>query len=453
MKTPKLFKFFVATLALSFVGIMGAAVFGFIDLYSLFVGGTSVLAMSVAAASTSGTSTTETIAAESENLLDKTISQNITEMKPSRYPLDTIMRKIGMDVNAKSWDYNWYSVGQRDNEDTVAVTLAASGTTSNTSKVHELIVTNSKIFHKDDNILVPTVNGWDSKPLMLHVVEKYPTQDKLVVVAVNGTGTNKRDVPQIAATTAIVIIGNSKAETDAQTTPYQGYPTDTFNYMQIHMAQVEASVYEQLHKKEVNWGMHNYMAQALYDFRKKSELTSLFGVKAKIEDPVEGDTKYFSDGITRLITKGIEYDPTSIGNATWASWGKQIFTGNDGSEKRLLFTGADFMESMVGIPTVTKQIEAKQTEVKWGLSFKSIDCGGFGELLVAYHPLFDQAGWKARGLVLDVNYLERAVMKPMATREVDLKGSGQKNVDAKVIEEVFCTATRYPDVHAIIKPQ
>lgn len=444
----------VFLLALIVVGVL--ALQGNIDLswFTTAITGTSLAFAAAAGTFTTESATTQTMADSSPNLPLSTISQKITEMKPSAYPLDTILRKIGESVRTESWEYKWYNIDQRAIQDTIKTTKSATGTSSSSTQIFEIAVNNVVNWSVDDNLIFLTaadaqINGGDSKVLVANVVAKNSAANTITILALNGLGTNARDLPELAAGVKIVCIGNAKAEKDAQTTPYQAYPQDTYNYCQIHMAQVEQSFYEKIHKKEVNWSYNDYRAQSIYDMRRKAELTSLWGKKGKFYDPVGDDYKYMSDGIMRLITKGLEYSGSSITNETFAGWGKDIFTGNSGSDKRIMFVGGNLMKSLLGVPTITKQIEAKQTEVVWGITFNKIDTG-FGELLVKYHNLFDVSGYADNGLVLDVNYLEKVNFKEMSTSELMLKESGQKNVQATLIEEAFCVATRYPDLHAII---
>jgi hypothetical protein len=441
---------------LALIAVGGLAFGGIFDpsWLTITLTGTSLSFAAAAGTTTTGTATTETMKDSSANLPLSTISQKITEMKPSAYPLDTILRKIGEPVKTESWDYKWYNIDQRAIQDTVKTTLSSTGTTSASSQIFELAVNNVVNWGVDDNLIFLTEAGVQitntaGAAIVANIVAKNSAQNTITLLALNGNGTNSRDLPELAAGVQLVCIGNAKAEKDAQTTPYQAYPQDTFNYCQIHMAQVEQSFYEKIHKKEVNWSYNDYRAQSIYDMRRKAELTSLWGVKGKFYDPVGDDYKYMSDGITRLITKGLEYSGSSITNDTFAGWGKDIFTGNSGSDKRIMFVGGNLMKSLLSVPTITKQIEAKQTEVVWGIRFNKIDTG-FGELLVKYHNLFDVSGYADNGLVLDVNYLEKVNFKEMSTRELSLKDSGQKNVQATLIEEAFCVATRYPDLHAII---
>lgn len=415
--------------------------------------GTTLAFAAAAGTTTNETSTTETIAAGSSELLDNTISKKITELKPSASPLDTILREIGDATETKSWEYEYYYIDQKGISDTIKTSFSATTGSAPVNTVHELYINTPHIWNIDDNAMFLDINGASSKPLVVHIVDVNPAASRLTVLPVNGTGANGFDLPAIAQGKSLVRIGNAKAETDAQTTPYQAYPQKESNYVQIHMAQIEESIYAALHEKEVAWNLNDHRLQALYDLRRSMELTSLFGVKKKVYDPIGRDSKYMSGGITSYITKGLSYTEAALdgngGNAVFAGWGKDIFTGNSGSEKRVMFVGGTFNKDMLSIPTVTKQIEAKSTEVVWGITFKKIDTG-FGELLVKYHPLLDQVGYGTKAIVLDVNYLEKVVFKPMSTTELELIKSGQKNAKAQTIGETFGIITRYPDLHAII---
>ena len=441
--------FVVASLAL--VGMFAAGIFAIGGLIG-GMAGTSLAMAAPSGTTTDQTSTTETIASGSSELLLNTISKKITELKPSAAPLDTILREIGSTTAVKSWEYEWYYIDQKGIEDSIKTAFSATNGSAPANTVHEIYVNNIHIWNVDDvAMFIDGIVGASSKPLVVHIVDKVPSAFKLIVVPLNGTGTNGYDMPAIAQTKKLIRIGNAKSEKDAQTTPYAAYPQKTSNYCQIHMAQVEESVYAMLHDKEVKWDINDHKLQALYDLRRSMELTSLFGVKKYQFDPIGNDHKYFSDGITNIISKGLEWSASAgINNAKFASWGKNIFTGNSGSEKRVLFVGANLMEALLSTPTIVKQIEAKSTEVVWGITFKKIDTG-FGELLVKHHALFDESGWGDNGLVLDVNYLEKAVFNPMESKELELIKSGQKNAKAQVVQETFCVATRYPDLHAIIR--
>jgi len=415
--------------------------------------GGMVYAVAGAATVSMETPTTVVAASASSDLLLTNISKKITEMKPAATPLDTILRNISLTENIKAWKSEWYSSDVRGISTTVATSFdtSASGTVDSTGAINTITVTDIHIFAVDDNVLVEGINGGDDKELVLHIVAKNTTAKTISVIAVNGLGDDEDLVPDIPSTTTIIRIGNAKSQLDAQTTPYTTFPQKTYNYAQIHMAQIEEGTYLALTAKEVNWDITDYKLQALYDLRRSFELTSLFGARGYKYDPEGEDYKYFSGGIYRYATGALEYTAGAMTEKRFNEWARDIFTGNSGSDTRILFAGKDLMTDMMSVSSVVKQIEAKGTELMFGVKFNKIETS-FGTLAVKHHNLFNDVGWAAKGMVLDVNNIERHVFKPMATAKIDLKGSGQKNADAYKVDEAFCIATRYPATHAIIEP-
>ena len=420
---------------------------------ALVAGGTTLAFAAAAGAVTQDTPDTVIAAGASTELLTTTISKKITEMKPSATPLDTILRNLNNTVKVESWKTEWYSSDVRGISTTTAAPFdtSASGTVDSSGTMHTITVTDIHIFNVDDNVLVQGVLGGDSKDLVVHIVGKTTSPKTITVIAINGTGAGEDDVPDIPSGTTIIRIGNSKNENDAQTTPYTTFPQKTYNYCQIHMAQIEEGAYLALHAKEVNWDITDYRMQALYDMRRSFELTSLLGARGFKYDPVGEDWKYFSGGIYRYIPTSLEYTSGGLTDKTFNGWARDIFNGNAGSDSRVLFVGKDLMTEMASVSTIQKQIEAKATEVKFGVKFNVIETN-FGTLNVKHHSLFNDIGWAGKGMVLDVNNIERHVFKEMASTKIDLKGSGQKNADAYKIDETFCLATRYPGTHFMIEP-
>lgn len=448
MKTKNIF---MTVMAVVLIALTAVALNGLSAMFA----GVGVLAFAtIAAATTMETPDTAIATSASTELLTNTISRKITEMKPSRNPMDTILRNTSLTENIKSWKSEWYSSDVRGVSTTVAVSFdtSASGTVDSSGAVNTITVTDIHIFAVDDNVLVKDINGGDDKELVLHIVARNTSAKTISVIAVNGLGDDEDLVPDIPATTTIIRIGNAKNENDAQTTPYTTFPQKTYNYCQIHMAQIEEGAYLALHSKEVNWDVHDYRMQALYDLRRSYELTSLFGARGYKYDPEGEDWKYFSGGIYRYADGGaLEYTPGAMTEKRFNEWAREIFTGNAGSDTRILFAGKELMSDMMSVGTVIKQIEAKGTEVKFGIKFNMIETS-FGTLAVKHHDLFNDVGWEDKGMVLDVNNIERHVFKPMAVTKLDLVGSGQKNANAWKIDEAFCIATRYPATHFIIEP-
>ncbi len=434
---------------LAFIALSLAVVVGFVDVSALLGGSTLAMAAGAGTVIEGEPVTTTGVTAASSELLDNSIRQNITKMKPSATPLDTIIRNVGLVVPVKSWQSEWYAVDSRGIADTVKTQLNASSGSVAQWSTHALIVNNPHIWSIDDNILVPTINGNDSLPLVFHVVAKNASTYTLTVIAANGTGTHDGDTPVIAVGVGLVRIGNAKSELDAQTSPYAVFPQKSSNYCQVHMAQVEESMYDKLHEKEVNWDITDYRAESIYDMKRSMELANLFGYKLKLYDSVGEDWKYLSGGITRYITKGLTYVSGALDKGVYIGWNKTIFDGNSGSDTRVLFAGSTLLAELHECETVNRQIDAKNVEVMFGIKFNKIETN-FGTLLVKHHKLFNDCGWATKGIVLDIANLEKHIFKPLQTTSLELKKTGIKNANAFVIDEAFCLATRYPDTHALI---
>jgi hypothetical protein len=392
------------------------------------------------------------------------VSKKITEMRPAATPLDTILRSIENQVSVASFKTEFYAVSSRDLIDTVHIAFTRD--TDGVESV-DLAVHNISAWTDDDTVMMYGVNSGavdagysDGLDLVCFVVSRNVSGGTIKVQPINGPeGLNskvgKMVLPTIPIDTKLVRMGTCKNELDAQTAPYGIVPVKDYNYLQIFMAQAEEGTFQKLHEKEVEYSFSDYEAQNIYDMRARMEYSYLFGVRSKFYDVTNLKERFMTGGLTRYITTGLEYGTggadRTIDNPTVINWTKSIFRGNSGSDRRVMFMGDSFAANMMGADTVQRQIDAKKTERVYGVTFNLVETN-FGQLLCKHHNLLDLAGWGEKAIVLDLNYVEKHTWKPMAVRQLDLKGSGQRNVVATVIEETSGAVLRYPAVHAIIGP-
>lgn len=443
---------FMMMAVLAIMGVCGVD-FGGGILNAIFSPEGLVLGMATAAAQATGdTVTTETVAVASPDLLRNEISKAITKIRPDRYPLDTILREIGNVGRCKAWEYEYWTVDVRG----VTDTCNGGYTKSATSSTAKIPVSNMHIWGVDDNLIFPTVNGGDGTPLRCNVVARHPSENKIEVIALNGwnaAGTALGDlVPNIEDAKPMTRLAAAKAETDAQTQPYANMPTNETNYVQIMMAQVEESLVNKMVNKEVDWGIMDYKRDAIEDMRRTAELQMLFGYKKKAYDPVSQKYKYNMGGALQNITALTEWDRTNgITKADFNAWGKAIFTGNNGSDRKIVFAGNGLLEALMNVDLINKQLEAGKTEIVAGMKFKLIETT-FGDLLLKRHQAFDDVyGYTYNGLVLDLEHIERRYMEHTQTKKLDLDNTGQKRVDAQRILESWTMAFRHPDCHRWLK--
>ena len=417
-----------------------------------FAAGAGVIFAEATAAATMETATNESLAAAAENLLRPEISKLITKIRRDVYPLDTIMREVGKVRKIESTEWKYYTKDERGIQDTVTAAYVYAG-----AKSANLTVTNAHYWTDHDIALFPAINGGDGKKLRCMVSAVNVPLNQITVTPVNGrdaAGTAVGDLmPAIAANASVSRIGNAHGETDAQATPVEIAPYDTFNYTQIFMAQVEESLVAKKQLKEVDLNIMDYKEDAIIDMRAQAELAMIFGYPKKdFYDPVLRKKVNLVGGADYYITKTKEYTKANaINNATFNSWTKYIFTGNNGSDKRILWAGNNLLERMLNADIVQKQMDAKNTEMVAGISFNRI-VTGFGELLVRRHQIFEEVyGYSDNGLVLDINHVERGIYEPTEIKDLELDKTGQKRVDAKRILEHWSMAFKNLDTHCWIK--
>lgn len=410
-----------------------------------------VVAATAAGQAIDETVTTGVVKTATPNLLRPEISNVITKVRPDIFPMDTILRQVGRVGKCDSREYKFYSSAVRGVSDiiTAEYTFAETDTA-------ELSVTNPHIWLPDDVGFFPEVLDNNSKEIRFKVTKVDNSNKKLTVVAVNGVGAGGlltgAYLPTIANGKKFTRIGNAKGEVDAQNTPYANMPTDTSNYVQIFMCQVEESLVEQQHNKEVEYNINDFQTDAIYDMRRMAEMTMLFGFpKQDVFDPDAQKAVDLMGGAKHFITKTETYDVTTAGtDAVFNAWGAKIFAGNNGSYTRVLFAGNGLLEWMMNIPTVQKQLASNKTEVVAGLKFKVIETF-WGDLLVRRHQAFDDVeGYTNNGLVLDLDNVERRIREATNTQKLDLDKTGQRRVNAYRITEAWTMAFRNPSTHCWI---
>lgn len=399
--------------------------------------------------------TTDVTRSESPDLIQDTVDQRITKMRPSATPLDQIMRHA-TPKKAGSMKFDYYSTDIRPVKSTVAVKYTADST----KETAALTVENGKLFDETDTIYVPSITGYDdagnatTKALVLYVISV--SSNTVTVLAVNGgagTGANEgfTYVPTIEANTKIYRMARAASEGEVQTSPYSALPTKKNNYCQIFKCQVAMTSIQAMSDKEVKWTPSEIEEQAVYEFRMAMEASYLFGVKKYFYNSTKKAYVYTTEGVVNAITKTIEYPAANMKNEDVVDIHKEIFTGNSGSRKRIMLAGSGFVANWSKIQTVEKQLEAGNTVVAWGIEWKSVTTN-FGETLLLQHDLLDMYGFEDKAIVIDPQYLDKWAFKSMSRDVLDLKKAGTYDGDVAVLTEISGPALRYPSCHAILVP-
>lgn len=422
--------------------------------------------------------------AEAQGLNMQDVSQEITKMNPDRYPLDTIMRNYAKKVRrVSSQECKYYQQSAKPMQDMLDASVHGTGAsaaspTSSYSVGGQGIasifvqVKNAKIWRPKDTLLMRelemncdgtgklVIDGGDSVyyDQMFYVAQKSGAVLELVPIGgMKGSGSMSGTyiVPSFDASVTLYRMGSAMAEKDAKTEPFAMLPASSVNYCQNFMCQIEQSTFEKMTKKEVPVSFSDQEVDMLYNMRGEIESSFIWGEKFIYDNG--GDRTYFTEGITRQIKKVLMYGEgggdLTLTAQEYTAWMKSLFTGNDGSTDRVLLAGADLIAAIELLRESQKQISGNTVQETYlGVKCTSI-VSTFGVLHIVHAPLFDEQGWSAKGLAFDPEHIYKEEFQPMIAKDLDFKSSGEKNADAKMLQEVSCLVLRYPDCHAIIEPR
>lgn len=368
----------------------------------------------------------------------------ITKIRPTVTPLDTILRH-GKSKKATGWEFGWYSVDVLPVETKVATYTLDETPNAWGFKCATLTVDAPALFQETDTIRIEGTDG----SYIFYIQEKTKSGSTTNLLLSYG----EEDAPAVSKITkgsVVYRLGRAAKEGDVQTINYAAYPVKDKNYCQIFKWQVAQSFIDSLHKKDVNWGMSDVEEQATYEFKLAQEASFLFGKKTRYIAKNDQEV-YATGGIVRAIEDagGILDLDTTAGNAGFIDLTKQIFQGNVGNRKRVVFMGSDFNASISKIEAVQKQLASNETKVIWGIEWNEIRTN-FGSLMCMQHDLLDLYGYKDKAIVLDVDNIDKYVWFNKM-KDLDMESTGQFDGKVKVYTEVAGVALRYPATHAVVR--
>ena len=375
------------------------------------------------------------------NYLDDDLNPTIVKIRPQDTPIDTITRMIGNTEKSESWEAGGWEIGTREITDEIK---SVSGNT--------VTVSNGDMWLVGDTFVVTTEDGpflAEGLPVSCLITAK--TGDVLSVQRVGKT-VNTVMPSSIPAGAVALRLSRAVSELAASVTGFAIQPTDRKYFNQTHMCQVEESVIHAIHKKKVAMDFSTYKEQTLWDFKRGMEFANLFQVGGLSKD-VEGNLVHLATGIWWQMDQQSSIDfSKAMTDDDWNALGKDIFEGNNGSDRRFLLAGPELMLHISRVPAYAKQLEAKNTELVLGVRVYKIETP-FGELLVKPMGTLFEGYFAKCGIVLDVNYLKKFVMEPLTATVLELDKTGQRRVKNAVrMHETYSLFLENLPVHRRIVP-
>lgn len=415
------------------------------------------------------------------NLAD--IAKEVSMFNPSRFLMDTLFRRGGFGFGGKvgkatSLVKRFYGFNNTYLTDTLAdsgATAENSGTTSATpvksytyttgdGQTFKWIAVNNSDNWAPDNLLVirdlpvsPTgvvaASGLTAREDVVFFVDEVAT-GAIKIRPLNGIKglnalANTYVMPNFTASAVLNKIGNAKSEKDLTDTSVSYYPTPDINYCQYFIKTVSESLFQQKQAKEVDWDIKDMIEVAIYNLRAEIEGSTLWGVPAEI---ISGNKRrYTMKGITRFIQNKITYTNTGITQADMLNLFKTAFTGNNGSDKKLLIAGANYLTKAMAFMLSNTTYMRTKTEVEWGVTMRKWETD-FGIINVAHHPLLTELGWSDKAILLDMEKVHKAEFQPFTIKPLDMIGAVISNEIAYSLSEVSTVWLDNPDVHFIVEP-
>ena len=388
--------------------------------------------------------------------IEEDLNKQIVKVRPQDTPIDTFTREIANNEPCKSWEAGGWEIGTREVRDTMKATYTAGTSTAN-----ELQVDNPDMWKPGDTFIVHTYSSSaDQGPMLdgsgnpVQCLIKSISGDKLTVQRV---GTLSATVPTIAEDYILQRLSPAVSELEASVEGFAVQPSDRKYYNQTHMTQVEESVIHSLLKKKVAMDFGVYKEQTIWDFKRGMELCNLFGVGG-LSKNAKGELVHLSTGLwwqmnhQSTVAYTDDNGRHAMTDQEWNAIGKDIFEGNNGADRRLLFAGNELLEQLANAKSYSKQLEAKNTEIVLGLRVYKIETP-FGELLVKPMGSLFQGYFSKCGMVIDPNFVKKFIMEPLQTTNLDLNKTGQRRVDNAVrIHETYSLFLENLPCHRKIVP-
>jgi hypothetical protein len=322
----------------------------------------------------------------------------------------------------------------------------------------ELFTDNRDIFASEQTIAVMGVSGYlpdGSTPnpqgqLVLYAVNRSVAGNP-IVVAVNGTGSNRQGLPAIPVNTKLVRLGRAGSERQIATSPYAGVPTDFELYLQKFMSQVEMSTIFERAEKEVNWTFNDAEQESIFDMKRLINASMYLGDKSRLrianQHAQTPEDTYFTGNIWEQAGKAYDFGGIAPDRKSIVNFMKEGFTGNSSSKKKLLLCGCDLLEALESVDYNNVVMVGSQSQI-YGVEFSSV-ISFFGKAMAVHDNTLDDIGWGDRGLLLDPDFLVKYTMG-WKTQNFDLRKSAQSDADGRMIMEICGFGLKNPKAHMTV---
>jgi hypothetical protein len=408
----------------------------------------------------------------SPELFMRDVFKEVLRIRPHMTSLVTIVGHAAQVRNATAMKVADYVIDTIDRK-TKVVNLTVGGALATGLPKASIIFEKNDIIARDQTLICTGIQGYKldgtlpvagdeeygTQWLSLLVVDKDQNGNPVVIPingqkAVSGSFAGQFVIPaNLTANTGVLIAGRAGGETQIQTDPYSGVPTDKEMFLQKFMGQVEMSdLFQRWSNKEVPWGFTDAEEEALFAMKQEMNATYWFSpcnIKLRVPNrkTSQSENVWITQGIWAQAGQDFSFAGT-IDQPGLTALCKNAFTKVASSgDRKMLICGSDIIEGLENMPSSNQIRYIKEGERKaaFGLNVDLL-ISKFGVLYVVYDNTFDENGMADKAFVLDAPMLVKWSLG-QKTQTFDFRSSGQADADGRVFIDTSGLRLRNPKSH------
>jgi len=394
--------------------------------------------------------------ADAPEIVKAVIEREVVVIKPHLTPLYTLGSKHAKVSDAKSRIIHYDEMEASPLSTKVGTAYTGSGQIQDAINFADnaLIAINETVFFKGINGYLEdgtTVDGWFAAV----VVDKDNT-GKPIIKPINGklNSSTPNTIPSLALNTVVLRGLRTGSETQIRTAPLVATPVQKTQYMQKSIMETKETTDFILNQEiaDVKWGKTEITDFAIFEHKLTAETDILIGKKRKLNiankyNDNSPEETFFQEGLWWQAGKDHSL-PTAAVKGDLISMMKTIFVGNASSNTKILFAGADIVETLSKVDYDQVIYPGKPAQV-FGLDVQQIIYGQY-KLLICSEPAFDDLQMPGYGLVIDDAYLYKYT-RGWQTINLDNEKLGISATQSQIIIDNFGYVLKNAKAHTRVK--
>src|ERR1035437_8597853 len=390
----------------------------------------------------------------SPEVVKAVIDREVVVIKPHLTPLYTLGSKHARkSTNAES------PIIEYDELETLPMTTTIGTAFSTAAQAQaSIILANNNLVSINETLVFKGINGYLADGVTLDggwfvaCIKDKDSGGNPIVVPVNGvsSGSVTNSIPGLPQGTIVIRGMRTGSEKQVRTAPLAAVPSQKQQFMQKGIIETEETTYFELAQSiaDVKWGKTEITDFAIFEHKQTTETDTLLGKKRMIKmankyNDNKLEATYFQEGIWWQAGKDFRL-PANATRADLISMMKTIFIGNASSNTKIMFAGADVVETINKVD-YNQVIYPGKPGQAFGLDVQRIIYGQY-TLLIVSEPAFDDLLMQDHSLVIDEAYLYKYYQGGQSIN-LDNKALGRSDSKSQIFIDIFCYVLKNAKAH------